>query len=416
VLYNIDLMFDLKTIKNLLGAVVAISAFASFLLIPAALAQEAVLVSVFTRDTCKHCQDEKAFLEDLQKEMPDIEVDYYDLSEEQNAKLFSDITEYYDIAKGTPLTLIRGQLIPGFGTKDTTGVILQGAIKGTGPAQLKFEEIVNGGATVGGLVTPGSTCDEIEGCSIDSPLLVTIPVIGTTIDVGKYSLGGLSLVLGLIDGFNPCAMWVLVMFLVMLSQIGDKKKMWQFAGLFIIAQGIMYYLILMVWFTLWDFVRLDNIITPLVGLLALGSGIYFLYKFKTFKPVCNVTSFEQQAKIESKVTKLVNKPMTILVAIGIIGLALSVNIFEFACSVGIPQAFTKVLEINQLGWLETQSYVGLYMLMYMLDDIAVFGLAIWSFDKIGLTHKYSKWTTLIGGLLMITLGLIMLLRPEWLVV
>ena len=394
----------------------AISAFASFLLIPAALAQEAVLVSVFTRDTCKHCQDEKAFLEDLQKEMPDIEVDYYDLSEEQNAKLFSDITEYYDIAKGTPLTLIRGQLIPGFGTKDTTGVILQGAIKGTGPAQLKFEEIVNGGATVGGLVTPVSTCDEIEGCSIDSPLLVTIPVIGTTIDVGKYSLGGLSLVLGLIDGFNPCAMWVLVMFLVMLSQIGDKKKMWQFAGLFIIAQGIMYYLILMVWFTLWDFVRLDNIITPLVGLLALGSGIYFLYKFKTFKPVCNVTSFEQQAKIESKVTKLVNKPMTILVAIGIIGLALSVNIFEFACSVGIPQAFTKVLEINQLGWLETQSYVGLYMLMYMLDDIAVFGLAIWSFDKIGLTHKYSKWTTLIGGLLMITLGLIMLLRPEWLVV
>jgi len=211
-------------------------------------------------------------------------------------------------------------------------------------------------------------------------------------------------------------MWVLVMFLVLLSQVGDKKKMWQLAGLFILAQAIMYYLILMVWFAVWDFVALDRIVTPLVGLLALGSGIYFLYKFKTYKPVCNVTSVEQQQKVEQRAAALINRPLTLAVAIGVIGLALSVNVFEFACSVGIPQAFTKILEINQLGWLGTQWYVGLYMLTYMLDDILVFGLALWSFDKIGLTHKYSKWTTLIGGLLMLALGLIMLLRPEWLVV
>lgn len=387
-----------------------------FFITPGVLAAEEVLISAFVRDTCKHCKDEKAFLYELQKEMSDIKVLYYDLSESQNEKLFSDITEYYGVTKGTPLTLIRGQLMLGFGTAETSGVIIRKLIKGTGPAQLSFEEIVQGGAEVSDLVTSGATCDEIEGCSIDNSLLVTIPVIGTTLDVGKYSLGGLSLILGLIDGFNPCAMWVLVMFLVMLSQVGDKKRMWQFAGLFIIAQAIMYYLILMVWFAVWDFVRLDNIVTPLVGLLALGSGIYFLYKFKTFKSVCNVTSFEEQQKLESKVTKLVNKPMTVLVAIGIIGLALSVNIFEFACSVGIPQAFTKILEINELGWLKTQSFVGLYMLMYMIDDILVFGLALWSFDKIGLTHKYSKWTTLLGGILMIILGLLMLSRPEWLVV
>jgi hypothetical protein len=211
-------------------------------------------------------------------------------------------------------------------------------------------------------------------------------------------------------------MWVLVMFLILLSQVGDKKKMWQFAGLFIIAQAIMYYLILTAWFAVWDFVKLDRIVTPLVGLLALGSGVYFLYKFKTYKPVCNVTSQKEQQRVENKMAGLVNKPMTLMVAIGVIGLALSVNIFEFACSVGIPQAFTKILEINQLGWLKTQFFVGLYMLMYMIDDILVFGLALWSFDKIGLTHKYSKWTTLLGGILMIVLGLIMLFRPGWLVV
>ena len=406
----------MRIIREFFGIVLLVIVSAWILVVPSVLAEEDTLVSVFVRDTCKHCRDEKVFLSELQEEEPSIEVSYYDLSEDRNEKLFGDIAEYYGITKGTPLTLIKGQLIPGFGTADTTGVKIREAIKGDGPARLKFEEIVQGGATVGGLVEAGSMCDETEGCSVEASFLVTVPIIGTTLDVGRFSLGGLSLVLGLIDGFNPCAMWVLVMFLVLLSQIGNKKKMWQFAGLFIVAQAVMYYLILMVWFAVWDFVRLDRIVTPLVGFLALGSGLYFIYRFKTFKPVCNVTSLDEQQKIESKVTKLVNKPMTILVAIGIVGLALSVNIFEFACSVGIPQAFTKILEINQLGWLESQLFVGLYMLMYMIDDILVFGLALWSFDKIGLTHKYSKWTTLLGGVLMIVLGLLMLLKPEWLVV
>ena len=259
-------------------------------------------------------------------------------------------------------------------------------------------------------------CDEVEGCSINEPLLVTVPIVGRTVDVGKFSLVGLSLVLGLIDGFNPCAMWVLVMFLLLLVQIGDRRKMWQFAGLFVLAQALMYYLILMIWFAVWDFVALDRIVTPLIGLLALGSGVYFIYKFITFKPVCSVTSFEQQQKVETRATALVSKPMTLAVALGVIGLALSVNVFEFACSVGIPQAFTKIIELNNFGWLKTQGLVGAYMLMYMLDDIIVFSLALWSFEKIGLTHKYSKWTTLVGGILMILLGLIMLLMPEWLVI
>lgn len=379
-------------------------------------AEEEVMVSVFTRETCRHCQAEKEFLQALQQELPAVQVRYYDLAEAENEKLFAEITDYYGITKGTPLTLVRGQLISGFDKPDTTGVLLREAIKGDGEASLGFEQIKNGGAKVGGLGTDGVVCDEIEGCSIDNSLLVTIPIIGTTVDVGKFSLVGLSLVLGLIDGFNPCAMWVLVMFLLLLVQIGDRRKMWQFAGLFVLAQAIMYYLILMVWFAVWDFVALDRIVTPLIGLLALGSGVYFIYKFKTFKPVCSVTSFEQQQRVETRATALVSKPMTLAVALGVVGLALSVNVFEFACSVGIPQAFTKILELNSLGWLKTQGLVGAYMLMYMLDDIIVFGLALWSFEKIGLTHKYSKWTTLVGGILMILLGLIMLLRPEWLVV
>ena len=160
---------------------------------------------------------------------------------------------------------------------------------------------------------------------------------------------------------------------------------------------------------------LDNIVTPLVGFLAVASGIYFAYKFFTFKDTCEVTSFEQKKTLKERARRLAGKPLTIGVAFGILGLAFSVNVFEFACSIGIPQTFTKVLELNGLGWLGTQAYMLVYVMMYMFDDFIVFGLALYSFDKIGLTHKYSKWSTLVGAILMLLLGLILLFKPELLI-
>jgi hypothetical protein len=89
--------------------------------------------------------------------------------------------------------------------------------------------------------------------------------------------------------------------------------------------------------------------------------------------------------------------------------------FEFACSIGIPQAFTKILELQTFGWGTRQWYMFLYILMYMVDDLIVFGIALYSINKIGVVHKYSKWTTLLGGILMLLLGAIMLLKPELLI-
>lgn len=376
-----------------------------------------VVISMFVRDDCGHCIDAKAFLADFVVEYPHVELNYLDLTVEENAQLFDDVTTEYILVKGTPLTLIDGTLIQGFGTAETTGKVFTDLVASASGENMTFAEALESGdAHVHDSFALGTTCDSSEYCD-DShgEFLVTIPVIGKTIDVGGFSLGMMSAVLGFIDGFNPCAMWVLVMFLLILSQVGSRKRMIQYAGLFILAEAIMYYLILTVWFTVWDFVALDRIVTPLVGLLAVGSGIYFLYKYYTFSPECKVAGADQRAKITSKVKEYAAKPLTLGVALGILGLAFSVNVFEFACSIGIPQAYTKVLELNNLSWVGRQGYMGLYILMYMIDDLIVFGIALWSIDKIGITEKYSKWSSLIGGILMLALGAILLIRPTLLI-
>jgi hypothetical protein len=110
---------------------------------------------------------------------------------------------------------------------------------------------------------------------------VTLPFIGKTIDVSEFSLLGSFGHPWIHRRIQSMRHVVLVTFLLVLLQIGDRSRMWTIAGLFIVAEAIMYYLILNVWFTTFDFIGLDRIVTPIVGLLAIGGGIFFLYEWKT---------------------------------------------------------------------------------------------------------------------------------------
>jgi hypothetical protein len=380
-------------------------------------AEEIYDISMFERDDCAHCIDQKEFFDtDLLVRQPDIRVRYIDIYTEEGKALFDQFTERYNLVKGTPITVIGNKIVQGFESSDTTGKVIEELAGQTDDDTYQSVEsfIKFGGAIEANVAGLQSVCE--EDCVLpEQSHTVKIPLIGKTVDVGTLSLSGLALVLGFVDGFNPCAMWVLVMFLLVLTQVGSRKKMWQFAGIFILAEAVMYYLILNVWLTAWDFIALNHIVTPLIGLLSLGSGIYFAYRFATFKPVCTVTNQDQRKTISDRVKALAAKPMSWGVFGAILLLAFSVNVFEFACSIGIPQTFTKVIELNNISALGTQWYMLLYILMYMIDDVIVFGIALYGIDKIHSSQKYTKWATLLGSVCMIALGLIMLLRPELLV-
>lgn len=381
-------------------------------------ATEKVPVSIFHLETCGHCKDERTFLDGLAQERSDFEVFLYDVNQPEGRELFNQVTELEKLSKNTPITLIGNTIIQGFDTPETTGKRLVELIDSSkGKDTLKFEEFIAAGGSGNTEQVAEGTCDSsgLVPCEIkEKKHLVSVPFFGA-VDVSKYSLPVLSAVLGFVDGFNPCAMWVLVTFLIILVDAGSRKKMWQLAGIFIVAEAIMYYLILNVWFTTWNFIGLNAIVTPIVGLVAVAAGLFFLYEWKTSDGTCKVTSGKQRAKTRSKLKKMVEADFTLFSLLGILGLAFSVNIIEFACSVGIPQTFTKIIELNGLSFWETQFYMAIYILMYMVDDLIVFGIALYSFEKIGLTTKYTKFSHLVGGILMVLLGLVLLIKPGLLV-
>ncbi len=374
-----------------------------------------VIIEMFTRDECKHCQAAKKFFKEFLSKNKDVKIVYHNLADKQEYNKWLELTTLKKISKITPIIYIPNTIIQGFDRPETTGKRIEFLVNKArkNKLSLSLDEYIKAGAVGDVEGSAEYACD--EKCEVDnSGYLFSVPFFGV-IDLSKYSLPVISLILGLIDGFNPCAMWVLVTFLILLMHSGSRKKMWQMAGLFILAEAVMYYLILTVWFKTWDFIGLDRIVTPIIGLLAIGGGIFFLYEWRKAGNQCQIVDPRKQANIRDKIKLLIQREFNLITAIGIIGIAFSVNIIEFACSIGVPQAYTKILEMNKLGFVGTQFNMFLYILMYMLDDLIVFGIALYGIDKLHLANKYSKWSNLVGGILMIILGLILIFARDLLV-
>lgn len=363
-------------------------------------------IYLFEHNGCGFCAKEKIFLENLLTKRDDFNIIIVDIGQKGNRQQFDLLTEQHNLPKVTPTTIVGRFLLQGFGGSETTGAQIISFIEQSKElASNKNNAVIVSTTTTNSTIIVPAQNFEFK-----------IPFLGV-IDFKDFSLFSLSAILGLVDGFNPCAMWVLMSFLLILWQIKDRKKMFQVVGIFIVAEAIMYWLILNVWYQAWDFIALDKIITPLIGLVAVGGGAYFLIRYfkNRGKLVCDTDS-GRQSKTEGKIKKLVDGPLTILTALGIIGVAFSVNVVEFACSVGIAQAYTKILEINALGALAKQFYIALYTLFYMVDDFLIFGLALYGFNKFyAVGQKYSNLSSLIGGVLMLILGTLLIFAPNLLI-
>lgn len=380
----------------------------------AVFATDGGIIEVLERDGCVHCEEEKRFLIEEVARHDDLSLRFIDIGTPEGRDLFDRVTASEGLPRATPITAVGGTVIQGFDSAETTGrVIMEAFDRGIAESRPGgFEAILTSDDRSAG-PDAGAVCDDgtVCGMPVRDALYVSLPFFGT-VDMSPYSLPVMSVVLGFVDGFNPCALWVLVTFLLVLIQIGDRGKMFLVAGLFVLAETVMYYLILNVWFSAWDFIGLDRIMTPLIGTVAVGGGLFFLFEWKKGDGTCQVTDVRKRAKISGRIRTLVSEPFTWVTAAGIVALAVSVNVIEFACSIGIPQAFTKILELNSLGFLGTQGLMLLYILAYMVDDFLVFGLALWGAGKLQSVHGYARWCNLFGGVLMILLGFLLVFRPE----
>ncbi|MDD1749847.1 MAG: hypothetical protein LUO89_08220, partial [Methanothrix sp.] len=239
-----------------------------------------------------------------------------------------------------------------------------------------------------------------------------LPFIGRT-DLMKYSLPTLAMVLGLIDGFNPCAMWVLVYLIGLLVGVIDRKKVWLIVGSFVFASGALYFLFMTAWINIFFFVGYIKVLTILIGLVALGQGILNIKEYLTLKGklTCKVENKETHEKTMGRIENIIRQPLSLSIFLSIIALAFVVNSVEFLCSSAIPAVFTQILALSNLSLIENYLYIALYTFFFMLDDIIIFSMAAFAIES-SFIEKYAKYCKVLGGILLVILGLMMLFVPH----
>lgn len=368
--------------------------------------EKKITIYLFYSEECPHCHKEREWLSDYTKEHLDVKVEYYERDKESS--MVSKVRSALNIKNSyVPLTVIGSDYFIGY--NEDTRKQMEEAIE----AYKEHE----GYCDIVSLIEKG---EDTEGCRTKNNGIYSLssyhilPIVGE-VNTRELSLPFIAALIGLVDGFNPCAMWVLVFLITMMLEMKNRKKMWILGFTFLISSGLVYLLFMISWLGISNFFS-STLFRYLVGLVALGAGVLNFRKYlkERKKAVgCSTTSSKKRVGIIKKIEDIVKEKSIWLAILGMIALAVSVNAIELACSAGLPLLFTQILSMNSLSGIEYIFYMGLYIFFFLLDDLIIFTIAMVTLKATGISNKYRKYSHLIGGIIMFLIGILLIVKPAW---
>lgn len=419
----------IQIVRLLSAAMVFLAAFASVMAQglaqtgkhPPSLTATTIDVHLFWTATCPFCLEARRFLE---REVPTIagsRLRSYELDgDERTEAAFVALSKrFQNDPPGVPLVIIGDEAFVGYRDDATTGAEYVRRIRAC--LATPSADVASPILAQSGLIAAAPRAESEAGVTTPPPAkrpslpeTVWLPGIGD-IEPGTLSLPLLTIVLGAVDGFNPCAMWVLVFLIGLLVGLKDRVKMWSYGAAFLLTSGAVYFVFMAAWLNLFLFLGSLTWIRAAVGMFALVAGGYYLSEFvRNPDATCPVTSPGEKQRVTTRLRHAVYERSFVTAILGIVTLAVAVNMIELLCSAGIPAIYTQVLALSDLSPFGYYAHLALYVAMFMLDDVVIFVVAMLTLQATGLAASYSRWSHLIGGSVLLGIGLLLIFRPEWL--
>lgn len=341
------------------------------------------VLEVFVRDGCPHCTEAKAFLDELAAERPSLRIVVRRVDLEPSAAHeLSRLSRAAGVwPPGVPTFVYGDAVLVGFGGAVTSGAALRAVLD---------QAPVN--ASDGG---------------VDTALGV--------VSAERLGLPLFALVLGLIDGFNPCAIWVLMFLLSLLVHLRDRRRMALIAGTFVLVSGAVYFAFMSAWLNVFLAVGLSEPLRLALASLAMFIGLVNVKDFLAWGRGLSI-GIPAAAKpgIYSRMRRVVQAPVLPAALGGVAALAVVVNLVELLCTAGIPAVFTAVLAQQALAPLAHYAYLLLYIFGYITDDTLMVGTAVMALGSRRLGERGARVLKLLSGSVMLVLGAVLFLRPDWL--
>lgn len=351
--------------------------------------QRRVTLLFFWGVGCPHCEEAKPFIDGLRRARPQLDVEAIEIRQDPvGRRRFLETMQRLGVATlGIPTFVVGERYVMGF----TPGV-----------TEAELEQMIDAAL--------GRQTKDARGAGDG----VQTRLFGW-LSAKELGLPLFTLALGLLDGFNPCAMWVLLFLLAMLAGQRDRTRMAVTAATFVIVSGLVYFVFMAAWLSVFLVVGMTRPVQVVLGAVALGIGAVNLKDFVAFGrgPSLSIPASAKPG-IYARVRSVLREHSLAGSLLGVAVLAVLVNFVELLCTAGLPAIYTSVLARQELSTLGRMAYLGLYNLAYIADDGLMVTVAVVTLSRRRLAERAGRWLKLVSGAVMLALGALLILRPEWL--
>jgi thiol-disulfide isomerase/thioredoxin len=342
--------------------------------------EQAALV-VFWGVGCPHCEEARPFVEGLKRETPGLTVEWVEIRQDPQgrARFQATLAERGVYGAGIPAFVTEREVVVGY-RAGVTDAALRAAIGRT----------------------PSKETESIQ-----------LPFFGA-LDPRALSLPALTVAVGLVDGVNPCAFYVLVVLLGVLLHVRSRARVALYGGVFVFMSGFVYFLFMSAWLSIFTLAGLAEWVTTGLGLVLLGMGLVNLKELVWFKKGVSLMIPEAAKpglfRRMRGVAGAASLPAGLL---GVTALAFVVNLVELGCTLGLPAMYTRVLSLRtELSWLARTGYLVLYNVAYVVPLGLIVIASVVTLHKIAMTEQRAKVLKGVSGSLLVLFGLTFLLWPE----
>ncbi|WP_162914803.1 glutaredoxin domain-containing protein [Desertibaculum subflavum] len=364
-------------------------------------------IYVFWSRACPHCERALDFLGRLKEEQAALRLHTFEVDEDDDgAALFRRVNEKLGVAApAVPMIIVGDAVLIGYGSDDTTGRSIAAHVRACrGRACVDI---------VQPLIEPQR---RKPGPRIERPPIpktIRLPLVGE-IETAGLSLPLLTVAMGAVDGFNPCAMWGLVFLIGLLIGMTDRRRAWLLGSVFVAVSALVYFAMMAAWLNLLLLLGALLWIRVGVGVVALAGGAYYLREFARGDPSCRVTAPATRRRLIDRVKEVTQQRQLGLALVAVAVLAVAVNLIDLLCSAGLPAVYTEVLAQSRLPLWQYYAYLALYIIVFMADDLVIFASAMTTLSLSTASIGYTRYASLVGGVVLLGIGVLLLFRPEWL--
>ncbi len=353
---------------------------------------EEVVLTLFWGVGCPHCAAEKEFLSRIESDYPELVVEMYEINYNQtNLDLLLNLSAGRGFeASSIPVTLVGDWHYIGYNSDEIDGAAIEAAIRRE-IAALKGENLT---------VEPAETN-------------LVVDVFGSKIDLGEMGIPLSTVVIGLADGFNPCAFFVLMMLLSFMIYARSRTKMLVIGLTFVFISGLVYFMFMTAMFSAIRAINEIRLVALVGGVIALAIGLINLKDFFFYKKGVSLTIPESKKPgLYKRMRELLKSESMVKLWVSTVILAFVANSYELLCTAGFPIVYGNLLNTQQLNMWTSVMYIALYNVFYVMPLLIIVLLFIRTLHVEKMTEEKGELLKSISGIMMLGFGIFLIFDPH----